>query len=79
MEGQRRVLFDLPMAAAYIGRSVKALRHLIRDGEIPAKRHRRRMFVRVADLDLFIESLPAVSHEEGYISGPKHREGVVNK
>lgn len=48
-------LFDVNEAAQYIGRTPKALRHLIATGAIPAVREKGRVHLDRGDLDRWIE------------------------
>lgn len=49
-------LLSIPQAAAYLGVSAWALRHLIWDGQLPEVRVRRRVMVDVEDLQAFIRA-----------------------
>lgn len=49
-------LLSIPQAAAYLGVSAWALRHLIWEGQLPEVRVRRRVMVDVEDLQAFIRA-----------------------
>lgn len=49
-------LLSIPQAAAYLGVSAWALRHLIWEGQLPEVRVRRRVMVDVEDLQVFIRA-----------------------
>ena len=48
-------LLSVNDAAAYIGRTTRALRHMIADGTIPAVREKSRIHLDRGDLDHWIE------------------------
>jgi excisionase family DNA binding protein len=54
-EGEKARLLTVNEAAHHIGRSPKAVRHLIANGDIPAVRHCGRVHVDRADLNCWIE------------------------
>jgi excisionase family DNA binding protein len=54
-ESQEARLLSVNEAARYIGRTPKALRHMIANGSIPAVREGSRLHVDRGDLDRWIE------------------------
>lgn len=51
----QQMLFTVPQAAIYLGRTTKALQHMIADGKLPLVRDGRRLHLHRADLDKWIE------------------------
>lgn len=50
-----QVLFTVAEAATYLGRTVKALQHMLAEGKLPVVRDGRRVFLHRTDLDRWIE------------------------
>ncbi len=50
-----QMLFTVPQAAIYLGRTTKALQHMIADGKLPLVRDGRKVQLHRADLDRWIE------------------------
>jgi len=52
---QARRLLSVDQAAVYLGRTPRAVRHMIQQGALPTVRHDRRVMLDVRDLDQWIE------------------------
>ena len=50
------MLFTVPQAAVYLGRTTKAVQHMIADGKLPLVRDGRRVMLHRPDLDAWIEA-----------------------
>lgn len=50
-----QALFTVPQAATYLGRTTKALRHMIADGKLPVVRDGKKIQLHRTDLDKWIE------------------------
>jgi excisionase family DNA binding protein len=71
-------LLTMTQAAPMLGLSVRALRHRIRRGQIPAVPMGRRVMMRESDLQSFIASRPYLYGEESHTMTDNRRLGVAD-